>query len=443
MRCRYFKSAAPWVPSFLACCLFIWVQIVRAEPCPQSEPKSEEAVPSSGATLKTAKTMYIEPMPFDLHVYIITELNKCDGPYRVAIERSSADLWMKGTAEQEKKTAGTKVMEILTKRETPDVLTASVRIVARGGEEVLWTGVASDASPSSKGRLGGVAKALMAQLRDAVWQRPATSPYAAPAEETGEPIPASGATLQTAQTMFIEPMPYNLHVEIIAEFYKQKGPYRVSLSKREADLRMKGTAEVGEGGSGGVISASVFITARGGQEILWAGDASDSSKDRLRKVANALVAKFRDAVWQPPAPAPYGAPAEETGEPIPASGATLRTAQTIYVEPLPYNLHTYLVAEFNKQKGPYRVSLSKREADLWMRGTAEVHAQDPGPGLSGLARERGQEAGPIRVLSISVFITPRGSQEALWSETSSGYEGNISGVAGGLVKKLRKFLKQD
>lgn len=317
MRYRDFKNPCPWVPSFLACCLFTWVQIVRAEPCPQSEPKSEEAVPSSGATLQTAKTIYIEPMPFDLHVYIAAELDKWRGPFQVSFGKSSADLWMDGTAEREKKSTATRVLDILSREKTPDVLTTSVRVMARGGHEVLWTGDALHESGSSK-------------------------------------------------------------------------------------------------------------------------------EKQLRKMAQDLMAQLRDAVWHPSARTPHPTPAEETGEPIPQSGATLQTAQTIYIEPMPYNLHMYLVAEFNKQKGPYRVSLSKREADLWMRGTAEVHAEFQPRIFSEMAKERGkEEAGPVRVMTTSVFITARGGQEALWAESSRGAEGNISHVAGGLVKKLRKFLKQD
>lgn len=159
-----------------------------------------------------------------------------------------------------------------------------------------------------------------------------------------------------------------------------------------------------------------------------------------------------------PASQAEGQPPAAPEEAIAPSGANLKTARTIYIERMPHNLHLYLTAELNKQQVPYRVSLDKREADLWMVGTAEVFQKDRPPSM---LREAGEvlsqvimviqrerfppRSEPDSKTLASVFIVARGGQEILWaarSESLSNLGANQGSVAKRLVKDLRQALKK-
>lgn len=145
-------------------------------------------------------------------------------------------------------------------------------------------------------------------------------------------------------------------------------------------------------------------------------------------------------------------------EAIAPSGANLKTAMTIYIERLPHNLHLYITAELNKQQVPYRILLDKREADLWMVGTAEVFQKDRPPSklreagetlsrvIMVIQRERfPPPSEPDAKTLASVFIVPRGGQEVLWaarSEVYSNLGASQGSIARRLVKDLRNALKK-
>ena len=147
---------------------------------------------------------------------------------------------------------------------------------------------------------------------------------------------------------------------------------------------------------------------------------------------------------------------EQQAENIPPSGATLKTAKTIYIERMPHNLHLYLTAELNRQGLPYTVVLERREADLWMVGVAEIYQKDKTPSK---IREAGEvvieifdamnrESPQLRLdtkTSASVYVVARGGKEVLWASQSTVYSGLGSDqgyVAKRLVKDLRKALSK-
>jgi len=127
------------------------------QPAPKAEEQqiaaTEETIQPSDATLKTAKTIYIERMPHNLHLYLTAEVNKQKLPYTVVLDKREADLWMVGIAEIYQKDAPPSTVEKVGKviidvwtvmnREQPALradtkTSASVYIVARGGKVVLW-----------------------------------------------------------------------------------------------------------------------------------------------------------------------------------------------------------------------------------------------------------------------------------------------------------------
>lgn len=160
---------------------------VKVRPADQPESKAqeqqasanEENIPPSSATLKTAKTIYIERMPHNLHLYVTAELNKQRAPYKVVLDKREADLWMVGIAEIYQKDApsskireaGQVITDIFSvmNRESPPLqpdtkTVAAVYIVARGGKEVLWASQSSVFSALGSDQ-AYVAKRLVKDLR--------------------------------------------------------------------------------------------------------------------------------------------------------------------------------------------------------------------------------------------------------------------------------------
>ena len=117
-----------------------------------------ERLQASGADLKTAKTIYIEQMPENLHRHIAARLTE-KGPYKVLLDKEQADLWMMGTAAAAPEREPGKweaVARILAdESEQREVsMTSSVHIVSRGGEEILWGTEATDLCGARYGNPG-------------------------------------------------------------------------------------------------------------------------------------------------------------------------------------------------------------------------------------------------------------------------------------------------
>jgi hypothetical protein len=155
-----------------------------------------------------------------------------------------------------------------------------------------------------------------------------------------------------------------------------------------------------------------------------------------------------------PADPPEAKAQEQQPENIPPSGATLKTAKTIYLERMPHNLHLYITAELNMQRTPYTVVLDRLEADLWMVGVAEIYQKDKTPSkirdvgeaVIDIIGAINRESPPVRPdtrTTASVYIVARGGKEVLWASQSGVYSGLGSDqgyVAQRLVKDLRKSL---
>ena len=129
------------------------------------------------ADLETAKTIFVHPMPEQLHVFISGRLAE-KGPYRVVLDREMADLWMMGTAtgpveEEPKEPWQETLIEVALilaeePRSTGVSMTASVYVVARGGEEILWATETTDRSgwvSSNQGPRAHMAKEIVKKLK--------------------------------------------------------------------------------------------------------------------------------------------------------------------------------------------------------------------------------------------------------------------------------------
>lgn len=127
-------------------------------------------------------------------------------------------------------------------------------------------------------------------------------------------------------------------------------------------------------------------------------------------------------------------------EEIKPSGADLRIGRTIYIYPLPYDLHLSLRDALSELAEPLLVATdNRREADLWMRGTVK---------FSGVNMEINHEE-VVGRLTASVMIVPRGGTQPLWAEEAKDYlrakdEGALKSresMATSLIKKLQKKLR--
>ena len=140
-----------------------------------------ERLQASGADLKTAKTIYVEQMPEDLHRHIAARLTE-KGVYKVLLNKEQADLWMMGTAaavpRRERREPGqwAEAARILAgepkpKEEREASMTSSVYIVPRGSEEILWATEATDLSGAIYGNPGPrtqIARVIVKRLQKAI-----------------------------------------------------------------------------------------------------------------------------------------------------------------------------------------------------------------------------------------------------------------------------------
>ena len=156
--------------SLSVCFLMLLFQTASASVQESRKPAAES--PSSTATLKTAKTIFVEPMEQDLHVALIIELRKQKGLYEVVFDAQQADLWMKGAVSFDMLEPGGglrgAVRQRMAKRDSR--MKATVSIVSRGGTNVLWTAEAKDVLMMADQVLEPqvyIAKQLVKKLRQA------------------------------------------------------------------------------------------------------------------------------------------------------------------------------------------------------------------------------------------------------------------------------------
>jgi hypothetical protein len=131
----------------------------------------------------------------------------------------------------------------------------------------------------------------------------------------------------------------------------------------------------------------------------------------------------------------------ELEEEIEPSGVDLRIGRTIFVHPMPYDLHLQIATALGGPPEPlFVLTENRKEADLWMRGNVRYAERAAAPdGIVKLWRQ----------LTASVVIVARGDSQPLWFGDAKGYsvgEGEMDqkpgeDIAKALVKKLRKALR--
>ncbi len=126
---------------------------------------------------------------------------------------------------------------------------------------------------------------------------------------------------------------------------------------------------------------------------------------------------------------------------IEPSAADLRIGRTIFIHPLPYDLHLHIQDALLQLAEPLVVVTdNRRQADLWMRGTVKFAAKH--------MYINGEEV--VARVTASVMIVPRGGTQPLWAAKAKKHlraqdRTFLTGrkkMAASLVKKLRKRLRR-
>ena len=143
------------------------------------------------------------------------------------------------------------------------------------------------------------------------------------------------------------------------------------------------------------------------------------------------------------------APPQESKKPVaesPSPTPILKTAKTIFIEPMEQDLHVALIIELRKQKGLYEVVFDAQQADLWMKGVVGFDVLEPGGGLRGAIRQRMVRRDSR--MKATVSIVPRGGTAVLWTAEAKDVlmmavqilDPNFY-IAKQLVKKLRQAAR--
>jgi hypothetical protein len=119
---------------------------------------------------------------------------------------------------------------------------------------------------------------------------------------------------------------------------------------------------------------------------------------------------------------------------IDPSNADLRIGRTIYIRPMPYDLHLRIAALLRTSPHPlFVISDDPRTAELWMSGTVRYSERTE----VDVAKD---DRVLVRRLAASLVVEPRGATQRLAYAETKGYFDEQDSIAKDLVGKLTKSL---
>ena len=126
---------------------------------------------------------------------------------------------------------------------------------------------------------------------------------------------------------------------------------------------------------------------------------------------------------------------------IDPSNADLRIGRTIYIRPMPYDLHIRIAALLSTNPQPlFVVCDDPRKAELWMLGTVR-YSERPEVGPTDSWGEEPNRFLARRLTASLVIVPRRGAQRLAYAETK-GYIGWQDKMAKNLVGKLKKSVSR-
>jgi hypothetical protein len=154
----------------LIICFTVSTHAAQDPAADQPDPTAEvSSAQTAGATLVTARSIFVEPMSEGFDKFLADELGRSKDLYTVSGNKDDADLWMKGVltvipAGNDSSTA--QESDFVHSKQLVKGM-ATVVVLPRDGKGVLWQGDARLLSMPGT-HIPGMAKVLVAQFRKAV-----------------------------------------------------------------------------------------------------------------------------------------------------------------------------------------------------------------------------------------------------------------------------------